>query len=127
MGDPIHYPNALAALFLIGFWPAITVAAEPSGRLAIRAVALGGATVVLAAWLATQSKGGGLALILSALLFFALARHKLRSLLPVAIAAALVGAAYEPLTAAFRAEPKELIDASTTWAPRSSSSAPAPA
>lgn len=111
LGDPIQYPNALAALFLIAFWPAILLCAQRSVPVALRAAGLGGATAVLAAWLATQSKGGGIALILSALVFFAVARPRLRPLLPVCVAAALVGAAYEPLTASFRAGPDELHDA----------------
>ena len=76
--------------------------------IAVRAAGLGGATTVLAAWLATQSKGGGIALLLSSIVFFAVARPRLRPLLPVAIAGALVGSAYGPLTASFRAEPAEL-------------------
>jgi O-antigen ligase len=108
LGDPIEYPNALAALFLVAFWPAIVVTVDRSVPIAVRAAALGGATTVLAAWLATQSKGGGLALALSGILFFAVARPRLRPLLPVAIAGALVGAAYRPLTAPFRAGPAEL-------------------
>jgi hypothetical protein len=96
---PVSYPNANAAFFLVGFWPAIGLAARRAWPVVARAVALAAATALLADWLLTQSKGGGIALAVSAVVFFALCPARLRALPPTLVAAALVGAAYRPLTA----------------------------
>jgi len=100
---PVSYPNADAAFFLVGFWPAIGLAARRAWPIAARAASLAGATALLAGWLLTQSKGGGIALLVSAIVFFALCPARLRALPPTLVAAALVGAAFRPLTAPYRA------------------------
>ncbi len=105
---PITYPNAQAAMLLIGFWPAVGLAAGRSLPLVLRALALGGATAMLADWLLAQSKGGALGLAVSAIVFFAVCPSRLRALVPAAIAAVITGAAYEPLTEPFRASEAEL-------------------
>ena len=105
---PIEYPNALAALFLGAFWPAAGLAAQRSLPLALRALALGSGTAVLAAWLASQSKGGGVALAASGIVFFAICPSRLRAALPVLLAAALVVAGARQLTEPFRADPGDL-------------------
>jgi hypothetical protein len=99
---PVSYANAQAALTLIGFWPAVALAARRGVAAPLRALACGGAAALLAGWLVTQSKGAGIALAASALVVFALCPGRLRLLLPVAIAAAVAGAAASPLTGAFR-------------------------
>src|SRR5207237_560118 len=91
---PVSYPNANAAFFLVGFWPAIGLAARRAWPVAARAASLAGATALLASWLLTQSKGGGAALLVSAIVFFAICPARLRALLPTLVAAALVGAAF---------------------------------
>jgi hypothetical protein len=101
---PISYPNALAAVFLIGFWPAVVLASRRTFPVVARALAAGAATAVAAGWLTAQSKGGILALAASAALLFALSPLRLRLLPPALIAGALTAAAYEPLTAPFRTE-----------------------
>ena len=100
---PVSYPNADAAFFLVGFWPAIGLAARRAWPVVARALSLGTATALLAGWLLTQSKGGGIALLVSAIVFFALCPARLRALPPTLVAAALVGAAFRPLTAPYRA------------------------
>ena len=108
---PVSYPNANAAFFLVGFWPAIGLAARRAWPVAARAASLAGATALLASWLLTQSKGGGAALLVSAIVFFAICPARLRALLPTLVAAALVGAAFRPLTAPYRASPSDLAAA----------------
>jgi O-Antigen ligase len=112
---PVSYPNADAAFFLVGFWPAIGLAARRTWPALARAAALAGATALLAGWLLTQSKGGGIALLVSAIVFFALCPARLRALPPTLVAAALVGAAFRPLTAPYRASTGDL-DASVRHA-----------
>jgi hypothetical protein len=99
---PISYPNAQAAVFLIGFWPAVVCAAHRRAPLLLRALALGGATAIAAGWLTAQSKGGALAIAVSAIVLFAVSPLRLRLLPPALGAAGLTAAAYRPLTAPFR-------------------------
>jgi O-antigen ligase/polysaccharide polymerase Wzy-like membrane protein/tetratricopeptide repeat protein len=99
---PISYVNAQAALFLLSFWPSVALAARRGLHPVLRGAAIGGATALLAGWLMTQSKGGLLALVVSAIAFFALSPKRLRAVLPAIIPAAFVAGAYEPLTRPFR-------------------------
>jgi O-Antigen ligase len=99
---PISYPNAQAAVLLIGFWPAVVCAAERRGSVLARALALGGATAIAAGWLTAQSKGGVLAIAVSAAVLFAVSPLRLRLLPPALVAAGLTALAYRPLTAPFR-------------------------
>jgi len=100
---PVTYSNAQAALSLVGFWPAVLVAAARSRALLTRTVALGGATAMLGGWLATQSKGGAVGLVVSGIVLFALCPARLRLLVPTALAGALAAVAFRPLTEPFRA------------------------
>ena len=68
---PITYWNGQAAMALVAFWPAVSLAARQDVHAAIRALALGGATAMACLWLGTQSKGGGVALAVSAIVVFA--------------------------------------------------------
>jgi len=99
---PISYPNALAAVFLVGFWPAVVLAADRARSPITRSLALGGAAAISSGWLTAQSKGGVLAIAVSAALLFALSPLRLRLLVPTLSAACLTAAAYEPLTRPFR-------------------------
>jgi hypothetical protein len=99
---PISYVNAQAALFLVSFWPSVAVAAWRAHHPLLRGAAIGGATALLAGWLMTQSKGGLVALAASGIVFFAVNRERLRSVVSAAVPIALVGGAYLPLTLPFR-------------------------
>jgi O-antigen ligase len=101
---PITYPNAAAAMFLVGLWPALVLAAERRLPVVVRGLALGAAAAVLAGWLMTQSKGGGVALAVSAAIVFAVVPNRLRLLVPTVMVAALVAPQFKPLTAPFNAE-----------------------
>jgi O-Antigen ligase len=99
---PISYPNAQAAVFLIGFWPAIVLASLRRAPLAARMLAVAAATAIAAGWLTAQSKGGVLAIAVSAALVFGLSPLRLRLVTPVLLAAGLTAIGYRPLTAPFR-------------------------
>ena len=88
---PVTYWNGQAAMALIAFWPGIALAARQELHPAIRALALGGATAMLCLWVGTQSKGGGAALALSAIVVFAVSSRRLRLLVPTAVVAVLGG------------------------------------
>ena len=99
---PISYPNAQAAVFLIGFWPAVVLASLRRAPVPARMLAVAGATAIAAGWLTAQSKGGVLAIAVSAALVFGLSPLRLRLLPPAIVAAGLTAIAYRPLTAPFR-------------------------
>jgi O-Antigen ligase len=111
LASPIRYPGADAALFLISFWPAAALAADRRLNVVLRALALGGAVALLAGWMMTQSRAGAVSLALSAIVIFAVAPARLRLVVPVALAAALTGLAYDPLTGPFHEEGAALDDA----------------
>jgi hypothetical protein len=108
---PVTYWNGQAAMALIAFWPAIALAARRDLFPVVRALALGGATAMLCLWLATQSKGGGIALGVSAIVLFAVSRARLRLLPPTLIVAALGAFAAEPVTEPFRTDGQAFDDA----------------
>jgi O-antigen ligase/polysaccharide polymerase Wzy-like membrane protein/tetratricopeptide repeat protein len=101
---PISYPNAQSAVFLIGFWPAIVLASLRRAPVVARMLAAAGATAIASGWLTAQSKGGVLAIAVSAALVFGLSPLRLRLVTPVLLAAGLTAIAYRPLTAPFRSE-----------------------
>ena len=81
---PVTYWNGQAAMALVAFWPAVALAARQDVHAAVRALALGGATAMACLWLGTQSKGGAVALAVSAIVVFAVSGRRLRLLVPTA-------------------------------------------
>lgn len=110
---PVTYVNANAAAFLVGFWPAVALAARRDGALLGRAAALGGGAAVAAAWTVTQSKGGALALALSALAVALLSPLRLRLLLAAGLAIAPSLVLFGPLTRPFRADGEAALEAAS--------------
>src|SRR3954468_402977 len=94
---PISYPNATAAAFLVGFWPAVVLASQRRSSPLLRALALAAATATVSGWLTAQSKGAIVAVAVSAALLLRLSPLRLRLLPPVLVAAVLTAAAYRPL------------------------------
>lgn len=107
---PVSYVNGQAALFLVGFWPAVMLAARRGGGLAVRAAAAACGSAFLAGWLLTQSRGALAALAFSALVVFALVPARLRLLLPAALAAGPAAAASPRLTDAYTLTGAALIE-----------------
>ena len=101
---PIAYPNAQAAFFLLGAWPALVLAAMRELPILVRALALGAAAGVLGGWALTQSKGGAVGLALSLTVVLAVSRRRLRLLVPIGLTATLVGVAFTTLTAPYGAQ-----------------------
>jgi tetratricopeptide (TPR) repeat protein len=113
---PVAYANADAALFLLGLWPGLALAASRALPVAVRALGTAAAALSLAAWIATQSKGGAVAVAASSLAVFALAPGRLRLAVPALLAAAAAGAAAVPLTAPYRAEDTAAASSGAGWA-----------
>ena len=101
---PVSYVNGQAAFFLVGFWPALAVAAQRGAGAIVRALGVGFAVAMLAGWLSTQSKGGAVALGVSAIVVFAAVPGRLRLSIPVLAVVVLVLPNYDGLTASFGAD-----------------------
>jgi hypothetical protein len=99
---PISYVNAQAAMFLLAFWPSVALAAGRAARPWLRTAAVGGACILLAGGLMTQSKGGLIASAVAGIALFAVSPDRLRLVIPALIPIALVGGSYELLTRPFR-------------------------
>jgi O-antigen ligase len=108
---PVSYWNGTAALFLVGLWPAIALSADRRLGPAVRALSLAAATAMVTGWLMTQSKGGGVALAVSGIVFLAVARERLRALVPVLVVGALAAAGAGALTAPYRSSAAGLLGA----------------
>jgi hypothetical protein len=107
---PVSYAGGQAALFLVGFWPAVMLAARRGANLAIRAAALGCGTAFLAGWLLTQSRAALAALTVSAVVVLALVPARLRLVVPAALAGGLAAAGFPRLTAAYGLRGDDLVD-----------------
>ncbi|HEX3454127.1 MAG TPA: O-antigen ligase family protein [Gaiellaceae bacterium] len=106
---PVSYWNGAAALFLIGTWPAIALSADRRLGTALRALSLGAATAMVTCWLMTQSKGGAVALAVSAVVFLIVTRERLRALVPTAVVGVLAAVGADALTKPYRVSgPSEL-------------------
>src|SRR3954447_2076415 len=116
LATPISYPNALASVLVLGYWPGIGAATARSVHPLLRGCAGAVATATLSGWLMTQSKGAAIGLAVSGVVFFAVAPRRLAALIPTAITTVLVAALYGPLTRTFRASAGALTDAASTAA-----------
>jgi tetratricopeptide (TPR) repeat protein len=90
--EPVGYPNAQAATWLMALWPAVAFAASARVPWALRGVAAALAVVLLDVALLSQSRGSVLSLPVCAVLFVLIVPGRLRhlaALLPILGAAAL--------------------------------------
>ena len=78
---PVSYPNNAAALFLVGFWPLMWLAAGSEEKAVVRGLSLGLATGLLGLALMTQSRGAIWSLALTVVLTFIVSPARLRTLL----------------------------------------------
>jgi tetratricopeptide (TPR) repeat protein len=103
LDQPVGYRNATACLFALGFWPFLAVAARWGVATPLRAVAFGGAALVLGLGFLTQARGVALGLILGGVVALGLGPDRLRraccALLLVGGVAALSGQLLTPYDA----------------------------
>lgn len=90
---PVRYPNNAGALFLVGFWPLLWLAAGPEERAPVRGVALGIATGLLGLAILTQSRGALWSLALSVVFVFVISPARMRTFVYLLVPALLM--AYE--------------------------------
>ncbi|MBN1630196.1 MAG: O-antigen ligase family protein [Thermoleophilia bacterium] len=96
---PLTYPNSSGNFYFLLVWPLLWLAADPRGRLWIRALSLGTIPVLFELGLLTQSRGAAAALVISGVAYFVLTPARLRSLVFLAVPVLLAGLAFVPLTA----------------------------
>ncbi len=99
---PIDYVNAQGAAALLAFWPAAALAARRGAPVAVRALAGGAATAMLATELLVQSKGGAAGLAAASVVVLAVSPARLRLLVPLAGALALVAISFRTLNEPFQ-------------------------
>ncbi len=85
---PTGYANATAALFLIPFWPAVSLAADRKRGALFRALALGCAAGLAAVAYVPQSRGALYAFPVAVVILLVLARNRLRTSLALIVALA---------------------------------------
>jgi tetratricopeptide (TPR) repeat protein len=95
--DPVGYPNANCALWLVAFWPAVVLASRREVPSALRGLALAAAGLLVQLAILPQSRGSLVAfpIVLAASLL--LVPGRLRFLLALAAIAAATLAAIDPL------------------------------
>jgi hypothetical protein len=102
LSDPLGYPNATAALFLMAFWPAVFLASYRGFPSLLRGVFLGIATALLEVSIIPQSRGALLSLPVVAALYLVLVPGRLRSVLHLALAGGATALALHPLLEVYR-------------------------
>jgi hypothetical protein len=98
LSEPIGYANALAALWLIGFWPAVHLAVSQELARPVRAVSLGAATVLLTTSLLSQSRGSALGFLVTAVVFLLLHPRRWAALAALAVPLGAVAVGWDDLT-----------------------------
>ena len=88
--EPVGYVNAEAAMWLMAFWPAVTLAASARVPWPVRGIAAALAVVLLDVALLSQSRGSILALPVCAVLLVAIVPGRLRT---IAVLVPVLGAA----------------------------------
>jgi hypothetical protein len=77
--EPTGYPNAVAALFAGGFWPALLLASRPETPWPLRGVMLAAAGLLIQLALLPQSRGALIVFPIAVFLYVAIAPQRLRA------------------------------------------------
>lgn len=103
LSEPLGYPNATAALYMLGAWLMLGFASRPWLPAPARGLAFGLAGLDLSLNLLTESRGSVFTLPLVAIVYLVLVPGRIRSLLALALVGLGFGPVVEPLLRAFRA------------------------
>lgn len=85
--EPADYPNAVSALFIGGFWPAVFLAGRRETPWPARGVLLASAALLLQFALLPQSRGFLIVMPLALVIYLAVVPNRLRALIFMAIVA----------------------------------------
>ena len=94
---PAGYTNASVALWMLALWPALYLAASRRTPAVLRPFFLAGCGLMLELAVLGQSRAWALVLPLTAIVFFLLARERVRAVVALALAGAATLAALRPL------------------------------
>lgn len=109
LAEPAGYLNATANLWLIGFFPALHVAASRTLAWPLRGLGLAAATLLLQVALLSQSRGAAIAFVVTVVLYLVLTPRRWGALLTLATAIGLTVLASGPLLdVRLSAEPAQL-------------------
>lgn len=97
--EPAGYINANVALWALGLFPCLMLAASREAHPVIRAAAFGGATLLSSLALLGQSRGWMIALPLAVLAYLLVSPRRVRALGPVVLVAAATVAIADPILA----------------------------
>jgi len=97
LAEPTGYENASAALFLMAFWPAVTLAARPEIHWAGRSLLLAAGGLLLQLALLAQSRGSLVAGGITLLVLVLVSRDRLRVVAVLLLVTAAVAATLLPL------------------------------
>ncbi len=95
--EPLGYINGMGGFFLLGFWPLVAVA-ERARQAAVAGLAAGGATLLVALVLLTDSRGTAFAFAASALLVLVLMPGRSRRAWLLLVVLAGLAVAWGPLS-----------------------------
>lgn len=95
--EPTGYLNANANLWLIGFFPALHLAASRLASWPVRGVGFAAATLLMEMALLSQSRGAAIAFALTAVIYLAFTTRRWPALLALVGAAGLTALAFGPL------------------------------
>src|SRR5581483_2495695 len=99
--SPVAYANANSALFVVAAWPCVAAFTERRLHWALRAAALGVATVAAELALLGQSKGAALGVAATVIFLTLVVRERARLVLAIALAAVPVALFHRPLLEVF--------------------------
>lgn len=101
LAQPTGYPNAVAALFIGGFWPAVFLASRKETWWPLRGVMLAMAGFLLQMALMPQSRGSLLVFPLALVLYLIVVPNRIRALIALLAVAAATTAAASPILDVF--------------------------
>lgn len=104
LSEPVQYANGTAALWLIGWWPAVHLSTVRSVPWPLRALALAAACLLLQLSVLSQSRGAALALLVTAVVYVALTPQRGATLAALALLVGLTAATWDVLVAVRLAE-----------------------
>jgi hypothetical protein len=107
LSEPLGYPNATAALFMIMFWLMVGLASRPWLPVAARAAAFGLAGLHATLNLLTESRGSLYTLPAVAIAYFLVVPGRLRSLAVLCVIALGFGPTIRPTLRVYGAEPEQ--------------------
>lgn len=101
--EPAGYPNANAALWLSGMWPALFLASRRETPWPLRGLMLASAGLLLELAVLVQSRGAAVALPIVVVLYLVLVPNRLRGVLVMVPVALATAAALAPLLSVYDA------------------------